>query len=382
MRGAYSFVRTPLLIAALAMAGCSNDDSTRPLVTLEDYLQAALEEGFAESDGNGFSVSVLIPGQPIWTGVAGVSHGSVPITSRSVFAAGSTTKTFTGLTLLRLAEEGRLSLDDSLHAWFPEYPHVDPDITLRQLLNHTSGMSDFVDPPTWFGDLFSEPGRVWGMEEYFLETIRDPYFEKGTAWSYSTSGYLLLRMLIEEVTGGTVAAAYREYVLDPVGMSDTYTCPDEPLPGSLAHGWIDLTGDGVYDDLTTVPITAFCTSTGGQVYSTSVDLAKLGVALMHDRTILTDASYDEMKDFYFPYAHDEPLVYGYGLGLVWYNSAFMAGEKVWGHSGNAPGYAAGMFYLVDYGVVVSAMDNTEHGQAMPVLERIFDVVTRYMDGEL
>jgi hypothetical protein len=103
---------------------------------------------------------------------------------------------------------------------------------------------------------------------------------------------------------------------------------------------------------------------------------------MHDRTILADRSYDEMKDFFFPDAHDEPLVYGYGLGLIWYNDAFVSGLRVWGHSGNAPGYAAAMLYLVDYGAVVSLMDNTEHGQAMPVFERIFDVVTRHIDGEL
>jgi len=340
-----------------------------------------LDEGLAESGGKGFAVTVLIPGEPPWTGVAGRSHGTVPITESSVFAVGSTTKTFTAITLLRLAEEGVLSLDDSLHRWLPAYPNVDPDITIRQLLNHTSGLSDFTDPPNWLADLLADPDRVWGKEEYFLQTIRPPYFEKGAGWSYSTSGYLLLRMIIEEATGKTVPALYHEYVIDPLGLSDTHVCPANPLPGTLAHGWMDLNGDGIYDDFSALPATAFCSATGGQVYATTGDQATLGAALMRDRTILSDVSYGEMRDFVFPSAQDEPLVYGYGLGFVWYNGAFMEGLKVWGHSGNAPGYAAAMLYLVDYDVVVSLGDNTEEGDAVgPVIRRIFPVIVEHMEG--
>jgi CubicO group peptidase (beta-lactamase class C family) len=119
------------------------------------------------------------------------------------------------------------------------------------------------------------------------------------------------------------------------------------LPSTWAHGWFDLNGDGVYDDFHTVDNTAFCTGAGGQVYTTSADLAKLGKALMHDRTILQEATYGEMTDFYFPVGHDEPMVFGYGLGLMWFHDSYTGGHEVWGHGGNAPGYAAGMLYLPD-----------------------------------
>jgi len=362
------------------LASCS-DTSTAPTpATLGDRLQAALDDAFTHSQGKGVSVTVLIPGEPAWKGVAGISHGTVPITERSVFAAGSITKTFTALTILSLAEEGLLSLDDSLHTWFPPYPFVDPDITLRQLLNHTSGLSDFVDDPDWFQWLYSDPNRVWGMEEIFLETIQPPYFDKGTHWSYSSSGYVLLRMIIEAATGSTVAQQYRSRILQPLGMGDTYTCPEETLPSTWAHGWLDLTGDGVYDDFYVLPPTAFCSGAGGQVYSTPSDLATLGKALMYDRTILGDAMYAGMTDFYYPVGHDEPMVRGYGLGLMRFNPSFTSGEDVWGHGGNAPGYAAGMLYLPDYGVVIGIMDNTEEGEAMTALDSLLPVVTDYMEG--
>ncbi|UCC83865.1 MAG: beta-lactamase family protein [Gemmatimonadota bacterium] len=357
---------------------CTSDGTGPTPLTLEGQLQAALDASFAQTDGKGISVAVLIPGRPMWTGVAGVSHDDVPITRRTAFAAGSITKTFTAVTVLRLAEEGFLSLDDSLHSWLPDYPHVDHDITIRQLLNHTSGLSDFVDVPGWIIPLLDEPNRVWGMEEYLLETIREPYFEKGTAWSYSTAGYLLLRMIIELASGSTLSAAYKEYIIEPLELSDTYVCPDDPMPADWAHGWLDITGDDVYDDFSVIPNTSFCSAAGGQIFSTPTDLTKLGDALMHERTLIDEATYDEMTDWYFPSGHDEPMVHGYGLGLMWFNSSFVSGHTVWGHGGNAPGYAAGMVYMVDYGVVVSLMDNTEYGEGMVVIDEIFDVITGHM----
>ena len=267
-----------------------------------------------------------------------------------------------------------MSLDDSLHTWLPPYPFVDPGITIRQLLNHTGGLSDLADPPGWIFQLLDDPGRLWGMEEYFLETIRPPYFEKGTAWSYSSSGYLLLRMIIETVSKSTVATQYRRRVLTPLGMEDTYTCLEEDLPADWAHGWWDLDGDGAYDDFTLLPNTSWCSAVGGAIYTTPTDLVKLGDALMQARTILDEGTYAEMTDFFVPVGQDEPMVQGYGLGLMRFHPDFVSGLEAWGHGGNAPGYAAGMFYLVDHGVVIAVMDNTEHGVAMEVLDDLLHVI--------
>jgi D-alanyl-D-alanine carboxypeptidase len=368
------------IVAVLFGASCSDRGPTEPVLTVEERLEATLSEEFAKTGGQGLSVAALLPGRPIWVGTAGMSHGDVPITDRSVLGAGSITKTFTALTILSMVEEGLLSLDDSLHAWLPSYPFVDPDITIRQLLNHTGGLSDFADTPGWIFQLLDDPGRLWGMEEYFLETIRPPYFEKGTAWSYSSSGYLLLRMIIERASGGTVATQYRGRVLTPLGLEDTYTCLEDALPTDWAHGWWDLNGDGAYDDFTALPTTSWCSAVGGAVYTTPTDLVKLGNALMHARTLLDDATYEEMRDFYVPEGHDEPMVQGYGLGLMRFHPDFVSGLNVWGHGGNAPGYAAAMLYLVDYGVVIALMDNTEHGVAMEVLNDLLRVILDGLEG--
>jgi D-alanyl-D-alanine carboxypeptidase len=361
-------------IALHAVAGCGGD-AVAPALTVAERLDAALAESFEGSEGIGVAVSIWAPGGPAWTGVAGVSHRSVPITPRTAFAAGSITKTFTAVTLLRMAEEGLVSLDDSLHEWLPAYPHTDPDISLRQLLNHTSGLSDFTDPPGWFTDLLADPTRFWGMEEYYLETIRAPYFAKGEGWSYSTSGYLLLRRIVELASGRTLAEAYHHYVIEPAGLAHTYVCPADPHPSDRAHGWLDLTGDGVYDDLSLLSTNAFCSAAGGQVYTTSDDLVTLARTLMRDRTLLAPSSYAVMTDFYMPVGHDEPMVRGYGLGLMWFDESFVDGlEDARGHGGNAPGFAAGMIYLADHDIIIGVTDNTEHGLAMGAIFAVLDVV--------
>ena len=97
-------------LALMSAVACSDGGTTGPEPGIEERLQRTLEEEFAETGGKGFSVAVLLPGRPVWTGTVGVSYGNVPITRRSVFGAGSITKTFTALTILRMAEDGLLSL--------------------------------------------------------------------------------------------------------------------------------------------------------------------------------------------------------------------------------------------------------------------------------
>jgi len=116
------------------------------------------------------------------------------------------------------------------------------------------------------------------------------------------------------------------------------------------------------------------------VFTTAPDLARLGADLMRDRTILTEASYAEMTDFNYPVGRDEPMVQGYGLGLMIIGPSFLGGRTVWGHGGNAPGYAAALLFLPAYDAVVGILDNTWDGQAMNTMLRIFEVIEEEAQG--
>jgi len=339
-------------------------------------LQQALENGLEQYGGIGISAAVIIPGYKMWSGVSGVSHGSVPIKTDTLFSAGSINKMYTAVTILQLAEEGVLSLDDPINKWLPEYPQVDGSITIRQLLNHTGGVFDMVRHPDYWGAMLKDTNKVWAPEEIIQNFLLEPYFPKGTDWHYSTPGYILLRMIIKEATGLEAASAYRERLFTPLALEHTYVAGQEELPGNTAHGWFDTDGDGSYDDLPS--FTSFDTGIGGAVYATPEDLALWSHALFSEGRLLNENSFEQMLTFHSP-TPGEPLVVGYGLGVVIFNPELFNGLKIWGHSGNAPGYAAACFYLPEYDVSIGMMVNTHAGETMPTIVDVLSIITTYFE---
>lgn len=367
-----------LLLPAVGIVSCSKHSTTQPEPTLAEELQAALDNGIATYNGKGISAAVMIPAEETWVGVSGISHGTTAITSDMLFSVGSITKNFTATTILELAEEGVLTLEDSLYEWVPNYPNIDSTITIRQLLNHTCGIYNFTEHPDIWADVFADLYRTWTMEEVLTGYVLEPYFPKGTDWHYSNTGYILLRLIIREAAGTDISTQYRERFFNPLGLDRMFTAVEEDPAGVVANGWFDINGDGVYDDFSNVPATAFYTAIGGGVFATAEDLARWAKALFHDRVVLTEEYFDQMMDFHVP-TPGEPLVYGYGLGACWFSPELFNNLTVWGHGGNPLGYAAGCLYLPDYGVCIGIADNTEEGETMPVINDILRVITNHLD---
>lgn len=357
-----------------------NDTPTAPIPTLEQRLQTAMDNGIKTYNGKGISAAVIMPDGEMWVGVSGVSHGTTKITSDMRFGAGSIAKNFTAATILQLAEEGELTLDDSLYEWVPPYPYIDSTITLRQLLNHTSGLYDIVDNPDFWDEIFQNPSRVWTPAEMIIAFNRESLFPKGTDWNYSSiPGYALLRMIIQDITGSDIAKAYHDRCFVPFGLSNTFASVGDPLPANVAHGWWDLDNDGDYDDFFSWPRTAFASGLPGEVFSTAGDLAKWARALFHDKSVLSEQYLNQMLTFHSPCTGEEYMVEGYGLGVVRFNRDLFKGLNAIGHSGNAPGYAAASIYLPDYGVCIGFMDNTEEGNAMPTIFDLMNIITDYLE---
>ncbi len=144
-------LRLLLVIGALSfsMVG-SCGRSQRPL---DERLQTALDVRLRHYDVKGASVAVILPDGTIWRGASGVSHPGVNMSPDMAFAIGSITKNMVAALMLQLAEEGKLSLDEPIGQWLPSYPHVNPAITIRQMLNHTSGLFMFWDNQQLWDDL-------------------------------------------------------------------------------------------------------------------------------------------------------------------------------------------------------------------------------------
>ena len=143
----------PLAIILLLILSCLTPCSGGDKVLLEEKLQKVLDKKISKYDVRGVSAAVIFPDQKIWTGVSGVSYGTVSMNADMLFAIGSITKNVVATLTLKLAEEGKLSLDDPLSNWLPEYPHVNSAVTIRQLLNHTSGIYMFWSNQKIWDDL-------------------------------------------------------------------------------------------------------------------------------------------------------------------------------------------------------------------------------------
>jgi D-alanyl-D-alanine carboxypeptidase len=367
-----------VLFLSTIFFSCSEDSPTEPELSLDQKLQKALDDGIQQYGGIGISAAVIFPDGHTWQGAAGISYGSVSVIPNTLFSAGSITKMFTAVSIMKLVEDGTLALDDQLHEWFPAYQNIDSTITIRHLLNHTSGIYNFTENQQIWQDIMADRQRIWTAEEILTEYVLEPEFSKGSQWGYSNTGYIMLRKLIRDIHGSTIGQVYRSRIFEPYGLDDTYLYPDETLPGSVAHGWWDITGDQVYDDISINPVVSFYSAAGGGIFATAMDLAKWAKAIFVDGNVVSQDSFNQMTDFYTPIT-SEPLVLGYGLGIVEFNPDLFNGLRIYGHGGDAPGYAAASMYLADYDICLGIADNTHNGDTMWVINDLFTIIIEQSD---
>ncbi|MFE2722110.1 serine hydrolase domain-containing protein [Kitasatospora sp. NPDC059327] len=282
-------------------------------------------------------------GRVVWRGTAGTADLALgdPVRADSRFRTGSVTKTFVATVVLQLVGEGRIRLDDPIGHGLPgEVPGGDA-ITVRQLLNHTSGLANYLDDPRFaFRDEASvrrylAEGRWTDYRPQQLVDIansRPPYFEPGRDWHYSNTNYVLLGMLIERTTGRTWRQEVSERVLRPLGLRDTFLpVSDTRVPGPHAHTYVQLP-EGPADLTRLNPSVA---DASGSAISTVGDLNRFHAALFGGR-LLRPAEFAEMTTT-VPVAE---LRGGYGLGVARIDTP--CGE-IWGHTGDIRGAESAVF---------------------------------------
>jgi D-alanyl-D-alanine carboxypeptidase len=298
---------------------------------LNSSLTNALDSVFTVNGGTNITATLINQNGLVWQHAAGINSvmSNDTLLSTHIMGIGSITKTYTATLLLLLQENGQLSLDDSIHNFLPTFANVDSNITIRQLLNHTSGVYDFFNDPTttFFDSLFSNPAHIW-MPTEVIQTFTGPaYFTPGTSFYYSNTNYLLAQLIIENVTGNNYQTELHNKILTPLGLTHTYYFPFEiPVNDTIAHAWYDLDGDGITDDLTVAgfPLDGFfsAAAAAGAIVSTSADLATFMSKLLSGQ-ILTQTSLTQMLD-------TVPQT-GCGLGIFSTPTYCNTG---WGHEGD------------------------------------------------
>jgi D-alanyl-D-alanine carboxypeptidase len=302
------------------------------------------------------------------------------------FLAYSITKIFTAVVVLALEEAGRLRLEDSLARWFPGVPRADR-ISLRHLLNHTSGIPDYGGLRSYHDGVRSSPSEPWSFERYGAETFeRDPWFEPGEGWGYSNPGYLLLKRVAEAVTGRSYSELVSATIGRPLGLERTAVAETVADLAPLAPARSRLLApDGAPRDVRACYHPGWVSH--GVVASTASDLARFLDGLFGGR-LLGRAALDRMTELVVVPGKQAAPASGeggrarrgrpsYGLGLM--GDPASPWGLVVGHNGGGPGYVASLFHAPELaGATVCAMAAIEDG--FPAEELAFDVLDRLEAG--
>lgn len=252
---------------------------------------------------------------------------ATPVDAHDTFRIASITKTFTAVVVMQLVTEGLLALDDAMIDHLPGDLHdlVDRvhvfngrsygrDITVRQLLRHSSGLIDYASQDQFFAEILADPSRPWNPRRFLEGAIEwgVPHFapDSGYMYAYSDTGYVLLGSIIESLTNGPLHRAYRSRILDPLALANTYLEGYEQHRGpTFSHPY-----EGPFD---ASPIHGTADWAGGGLVSTAQDLARFVTALFSGE-LVDNAALDQMLEYNFrtldPVKHTEGFL-GYGLGI-------------------------------------------------------------------
>ena len=317
-------------------------------------LQNALNTLRANNSLVGISAAAYVPGQGLWQGTSGISETGVNLTPDYVFMTGSVMKNFVATIILQLEEADSLSIDDKLYQWLPRYNNIDSNITIKQMLNHTSGIYNFTDNPAFSNAMNSNLNRYWTPEEIVSQFVLPPNFAPGASWRYCNTSYVLLGMIISKITRTSLSQQLHERFFTPLGMTNSFFEPQDSVTAPYAHNWVDLNGDGILDDASGIPRTAIYSSTVGSsgITTNSESLIKWGRNL-YGGSLLTQASRNKMLTFI---SMSSPGINGYGLGTFRYNAG---GRYCYGHGGNLFGYSCMYMYYPQDSICISLMVNKD-----------------------
>ena len=277
-------------------------------------------------------------------------ENTLPITEDTIFQLASVTKQFTAAAVMLVRRKGLLGLDDEITKYFPEIPY--PGVTVRHLLSHTSGIPDYFDDADWFIKIWKEEKRVPGNDEilrFLRETKAKPYFAPGEGLRYSNTGYNLLALLVERLSGVPYEEFLQKNIFEPAGMSSTRCCHirRDGVPfENYAQATVFEDGKCVadVDSGETGDVVAFDGLNGDDyVYTNIFDMFKWDRVLRESKVLTKE----EQQLMYTPgklnngedavYDEEDGLGYGFGwvighdeeLGLVVSHSGGMPGIATW-----------------------------------------------------
>lgn len=358
-----------VLMSGLFLTGCKEDEIgptqscalTQPDSSQLHPKNEAFVELLNKYTHKGLPGIILLVRDPDgrWVGAAGKADikKGLPMSPCYVSKVASVTKIFIGTLVMKMVGDGTLDLDDPITKWLPgkytdKVANAD-QATLRQLLNHTSGIYDIIESNAFYLQVLNNPGKFWDSEELLKFAYGQPaVFPTGTQLEYSNTNLLLAAMIIEKAGGRPHAGLLHERVIDPLGLADTYYHWHDPLPDEVAQGYYDLYNNG---DI--VNMSNFNTGSGngyGGMYATVYDMQVFIEALLRDKTLLSPELLAEMTAIT---AEDPADLEAYGVTIRKDFIDRAPDEYALGHRGRDLAYTADLFYFPEKDVTIALLIN-------------------------
>jgi D-alanyl-D-alanine carboxypeptidase len=323
-RPLFGVIALALIVLGAPSATESAPPSSRTI--LEETVSALV------SDGSPGALAVVRTPAGTDRAAAGVGRIKPQVRLRSIdrFRVASVTKTFVATVVLQLAAEQKLTLEDPVERWLPGLVPNGSGITLRELLNHTSGLFDYDSDKDWQAARFAKPSRIWSPRELVkIATSHPPLFPPGKRWSYSNTNYVLLGLVVEAVTGHALGAELQKRLFGRLALRSTSYPLKTAMRGRFAHGYFVSRPPLPRPRGTLIDVSSIASPSAwgaGQIVSNADDLVTFFRALLGGR-LLPSALLAAMKT--------SVPGYDYGLGLAIIR---MPCGTAYGHNGDFPGW--------------------------------------------
>lgn len=344
-------------------------------------IQKILNHWRAKSGIPSATLSILMPHHPY-----PITFTSGTTKTNTLFQAGSITKSFTSTIILKLESEGRLNIDDPITYYLPQYTRW-RNVTIRQLLNHTSGIYNYTEAGT-FNSIRKHRPQAWFTPEEIVRiaSSHPNYFFPGNGWKYSNTNYILAGMIIQKVTGQSMDAVMDHYLHERLNLLNTYYVSrlySSDFMSRMAHGYNSNGHDVTYDNMSWA-------NTAGAIVSTTQDLLLWWRGLFQNKIL----PYEQMTKMMslvcerssphcrpgsaIPHLSNASIGKGYGLGVI--QSAFGSGRigSVWWHNGSTRGYKALVMWYPKSNIYMALTINKDPGYLLkpnlPVVRKVLNVL--------
>lgn len=345
----------PAIVCAVALVLAAAPAQAVP-ENLRQRVDAYLASAFP-ADGPGVAVIVTDDGETVYAGGRGLAdlERRTPISPQTVFRIGSITKQFTAAVILQLADEGRLSLDDPVSRFLPDYPQPGAGATVRQLLNHTVGVQTYTGIPGWMVE--ANTNRPYTTDE-LIAVFRDlpAPSRPGESWAYNNSGYVLLGAIIERVTGMPWHEAVARRITGPLGLATIrYGVGEAEIP-NMALGYTS----GPEGVRPANRIHMSVPHAAGALTGSVEDLARWARALHQGRAVSAESYRRMIARTTMPDGSTVP----YGFGLT--NSEVRARNGI-EHGGGIFGFSTESIYFPEEDLFVAVFTNSDEPAALPAV---------------